>query len=115
MIISKRRIVAAFLAFATIDAFSPRALQSRNNGLVVVNGNCPFNGGVLLAKLSDDCGCQTEFSGKPPVTAQTLNHREAVREHRIYNLDGETVAMDQLIGEPTMNQISVVVFLRSLG
>lgn len=112
MVNLRRTVVAAFLAVASIEAFSNPAFQPRNT--MVVKRDRIFNG-ASRATLSDDCGCQTEFSGKTPVTARTLNHREAIREHPIYNVDGEPVTMDQLIGKPISNQISVVVFLRSLG
>mmetsp|Transcript_32931 Transcript_32931/g.93628 ORF Transcript_32931/g.93628 Transcript_32931/m.93628 type:complete len:130 (+) Transcript_32931:60-449(+) len=116
----KRTVTALFFAVASIigiEAFSIQAFQPINGALVGKRNR--VLGGSSKATLSDDidCGCQTQikFSGNPPEKARTLNHREVLREHQIYNVDGETIKMDQLIGEPTSNQVSVVVFLRSLG
>jgi hypothetical protein len=114
MVAVKGSIAAAFFAAASIEAFSIPAFQPKNG--VHTKRNNAFSG-VSMATVSDDCGCQPQvtFSGKVPETARTLNHREAVREHPIYNVDGESVTMDQLIGEPASDQVSIVVFLRTLG
>jgi len=70
-----------------------------------------------MASTSEDCGCPTPvaFSGKPPEQARMLNHREAIRKDVIYSVFGESVTMDELIGSPASEQVSIVVFLRSLG
>lgn len=122
MVALKRTVTALFFAVASIigigEAFSIQAFQPINGAALVGTRNRVLGGSSKATPSDDiDCGCQTQvkFSGNPPEKARTLNHREVLREHQIYNVDGETIKMDQLIGEPTSNQVSVVVFLRSLG
>jgi hypothetical protein len=69
-----------------------------------------------MASVTEDCGCQeTVFSGKPSEIARTSNPREAIRKKTFFSVNGDEVTMDDLIGKPSEEQISVVVFLRSLG
>lgn len=71
-----------------------------------------------MAGGSENCGCgpvEITFSGNPNEKARRLDHREAIRKHSIYSTDGTKVSIDDLIGDPSNNQVSVVVFLRSLG
>jgi hypothetical protein len=69
-----------------------------------------------MSSVIDDCGCQdTIFSGKPSEFARNTNHREDIRKHTFLSVNRDSVSMDDLIGSPSEEQISVVVFLRSLG
>ena len=64
----------------------------------------------------ENCGCQeTVYSGKPSDFARSLNPREAVRGTTFFSVDGAATTMDDLIGRPTDDRLSVVVYLRSLG
>jgi hypothetical protein len=66
-----------------------------------------------LFSSTEDCGCGPEIlSGDVPENARTLNARQALRSANVFRVSGESVSMDELIGD---NQLSVVVFMRSLG
>ena len=57
----------------------------------------------------------TIYEGKPTERALALNIREEIRKSSFFDVEGNTVCMDDLIGEPSSSGVSVVVFLRSLG
>lgn len=80
-------------------------------------GTKPMGVRKFMTSTSEDCGCPTQvtFSGKPPEQARMLNHREAVRQHVFYSIRGDAMTMDDLIGSPSSKEVSIVVFLRSLG
>jgi len=70
----------------------------------------------------DDCGCSSDnnnlvvTSGTISDGAKSLNYREAIRNSRIYALNGDKTSIDELIGSPSKDDTtSIVVFLRSLG
>jgi hypothetical protein len=66
-----------------------------------------------LFSTTEDCGCGPEIlSGDVPENARTLKTREALRSANVFRVSGESVSMDELIGD---SQLSVVVFMRSLG
>ena len=74
-----------------------------------------------------DCGCQTVFTGKPSDVARNgINHRQVIAKVPLYKIDGSSTTIDDVIGDVGGNdddndvntnakQISLVVFLRSLG
>lgn len=70
-----------------------------------------------MVGADENCGCQVEtvFSGKPSEIARGLNPREAVRDIPFFSVNGDVVTMDDVIGKPGEEKVSVVVFLRSLG
>jgi len=57
----------------------------------------------------------TVYEGKPTERALNLDIREEVRKSSFFDVEGNFVTMDELIGEPSKSGVSVVVFLRSLG
>ena len=63
------------------------------------------------------CGCdEAILSGKPSVVAKTIDPRRAIRTKTLYNINGESTSMDEILGTPKAQQDpAVVVFLRSLG
>jgi len=77
---------------------------------------------LSLSSEADDCGCDTTntrtrtiFSGNPSNTAKSLNIRQAIRNGSIYDLYGKEVTMNSLLGRKDDNNLSIVIFLRSLG
>jgi len=77
---------------------------------------------LYLSPEADDCGCDTTttrtptiFSGNPSNTAKSLNIQQAIRNGSIFNLNGEEVTMNGLLGRNNDNNLSIVIFLRSLG
>lgn len=71
----------------------------------------------VLNEDNQGCDCeQTIYSGKPLDIAMSLNHREAIRDGAIFDLNSEEVRMDDLLENRDSGcSISIVVFLRSLG
>jgi hypothetical protein len=57
----------------------------------------------------------TIYEGKPTERALNLDIREEIRKSSFFDVEGNTVTMDKLIGEPSQSGVSVVVLLRSLG
>lgn len=72
---------------------------------------------MAVANTEGGCGCEVkvEFDGVLTAAARGLDHRQAIREHPVYDANGSSFKIDELIGDPDMGQVSVVVFLRSLG
>jgi len=56
---------------------------------------------------------ETVWTGDPP--GKDLNMRQAIRQPAFYNINGGKVQMDDLIGDTSNCDPSIVVFLRSLG
>ena len=71
----------------------------------------------------EDCGCDdavvptiTTYSGKPGSEALEIpDLRAAIQSPLIFNVNGERLRIDDVIGAPDDDLVSVVVFLRSLG
>lgn len=57
----------------------------------------------------------TTFEGKPTERAMNMDLREQVRKGSFFNVNGDSVTIDELIGTPSESGVSIVVFLRSLG
>ncbi len=57
----------------------------------------------------------TIFEGKPTERALNLDIRQEVAKSSFFTVNGDTVTMNELLGEPSSSGVSVVVFLRSLG
>lgn len=58
----------------------------------------------------------TIFEGKPTERAFNLDIRQAVAKSSFFNVNGNPINMNDLLGEPSQSSgVSVVVFLRSLG
>jgi hypothetical protein len=83
---------------------------------------CPkaTTAGTAKVALTADCGCdilqETSFSGEPSYRARNeINLREAIRSRSIFSISGESLIMDDIIGDPSSSYLSIVVFLRSLG
>ena len=114
MFLSGRLLVVAFAVTSVVDAFITKASQPLKATLA--NGP-PVRQGLFMAADTEGCGCQVavQFDGVPTEAARKLDHRQAIRQHPVYSSSGKAYNMDDLIGEPNMGQISVVVFLRSLG
>jgi hypothetical protein len=69
-----------------------------------------------MASSTKDCGCeQVVFSGKPSDAALDLDARKAIVGSSVLSVNRDEVKIDDLIGAPSKNIVSVVVFLRSLG
>lgn len=121
MVFSKKSIVALTTAALVssyenyADAFSP--LAPRNSVDVRSIPRVPVAMMNAIGTLSENCGCQeTIFSGKPSNKARAINPREEIRQKTLFSVNGEQVTMDELIGGPSEEQeVSIVVFLRSLG
>jgi len=99
-----------------VDAFTTRALQPPKTSLAKKK-KAPCLGRFMVAD-TEECGCQqvgVQFDGVPTEAARKLDHRQAVRQHPVYSSCGVSYNMDDLIGEPNKGQMSIVVFLRSLG
>jgi hypothetical protein len=68
------------------------------------------------AAQTEDCGCaDVMFAGDPSDRAKGLDARQAIRNTNFYRVSGEPVLMDELLGEPEISGVSIVVFMRSLG
>ena len=115
MLIPGRLLVAVFAVTTLVDAFTTKALQPSKTTLAK---NAPCQGRFMVVD-TEECGCQQEvavqFDGVPTEAARKLDHRQALRQHPIYSSSGVSFTMDDLIGEPNKGQVSIVVFLRSLG
>jgi hypothetical protein len=97
----------------SVDAFTPWTLRSRNHGVVEHN---TFYSPLAMSSSTEDCGCeQVLFSGKPSDAARDLDARQAIVGSSVLSVNRDEVKMDDLIGAPSKNRVSVVVFLRSLG
>jgi hypothetical protein len=95
------------------NAFSPVHRSSHHLGAVRSVATPVV---TAMSTMQEDCGCQdTLYSGKPSEIARQLNPREAIRKHSFLSVDGDQVHMDDLIGQPSEEKISVLVLLRSLG
>ena len=73
---------------------------------------------AALNDINVDCGCSDSivYSGEPSDRAKSLDARQAIRASTFYNVNGDLVTFDQLIGTPESNTKPVIaVFLRSLG
>lgn len=58
----------------------------------------------------------TVFEGKPTERAMNMDIRQEVRKSSFLDVNGNSLTIDELIGEPSQDSgVSVVVFLRSLG
>ena len=103
-------IVASTLAvLSASDAFAPHATREISSSRM--NGR-----GHTLAMTTDDCGCdQVIMSGKPADKARALNAREVIGKFSVVDAQGQQVAMNDLVGKESSDDVSVVVFLRSLG
>jgi hypothetical protein len=69
------------------------------------------------AVTNPDCGCGGPelLSGDVPEQVRSRNPREAMRSASVFRVsDGQPVSMDELLGTDE-NQLSIAVFLRSLG
>jgi hypothetical protein len=98
---------------AGVDAFTPLTLRSGNYGIVKHN---TFSSPLAMASSTEDCGCEkVVFSGKPSDAARDLDPRQAIVGSYVLSVNGDEVKIDDLIGYPSKNRVSVVVFLRSLG
>jgi len=96
-----------------VDAFAPLTLRSGDYGIVKRN---TFASPLVMASSTEDCGCeQVLFSGKPSDAARDLDARQAIVGSSVLSVNRDEVKMDDLIGAPSKNGVSVVVFLRSLG
>lgn len=96
-----------------VDAFAPLTLRSGNYGISKRN---TFASPLSMASLTEDCGCeQVVFSGKPSDVARDLDARQAIVGSSVLSVNRDEVKIDDLIGAPSKNRVSVVVFLRSLG
>ena len=130
--IVRQRAVATLSFFARFagrstfsDAFTTSLSSLRHHKLIGISDH--IDKSILLSATNndlsnddDDCGCATTtatiFSGKPSDSAKILNAREAVRQKQFFTVNGESTKMDDLIGQGTQNNnVSIVVFLRSLG
>ena len=112
MLIPGRLLVAVFAVTTLVDAFTTKALQPS-----FLAKNAPCQGRFMVVD-TEECGCQqvaVQFDGVPTEAARKLDHRQALRQHPIYSSSGVSFTMDDLIGEPNKGQVSIVVFLRSLG
>lgn len=74
----------------------------------------------FVIKATEDCGCETTFTGKPSSYARNeINHRNALAKVPIYKIDGTLTTIDDIIGDSkeskNQKKTSLVVFLRSLG
>jgi hypothetical protein len=128
----KFRLKHSILAQALVAGTFLGSLCSQNNNHFSVGVNAfgvvpvtfsPHNNKEYVSSLAasastEDCGCSdVTFSGKPTEQAKQIDAREALRGSQkvVLSVDGEKVSFDSLIGEPSENKVSVVVFLRSLG
>ena len=98
----------------SVTAFTPSSICERTRCRSCYDINPAVSN--FMSTTPEDCGCQeTIFSGKPSEIARGSNPREAIRQSSIFSVDGEEVTIDDLIGVPSEDQISIVIFLRSLG
>jgi hypothetical protein len=97
----------------SVEAFAPSTLRSGNRGIFMRN---TFVSPLAMASLTEDCGCEkVAFSGKPSDAARDLDARQAILGSSVLSVNRDEVKIDDLIGAPSKNAVSVVVFLRSLG
>lgn len=72
--------------------------------------------GVMKTSSLSMAATNTIYEGKPTERALNLDIRQEVRKSSFFDVNGNQVKMDELIGEPSSaSGVSVVVFLRSLG
>ena len=77
---------------------------------------------ILNQSLSttEDCGCETVYSGKPSDSArENLDHRDVIAKVPLFRIDGSQTTIDEIIGDANdsanKDRTSLVVFMRSLG
>ncbi|KAG7355842.1 hypothetical protein IV203_000528 [Nitzschia inconspicua] len=77
---------------------------------------------LFLSTIDQDCGCgptpnKIVFSGKPSDAAKRSNPRQVIKEATasIYDVNGKSVLLEDLLLNQNDNHVSIVVFLRSLG
>jgi hypothetical protein len=58
---------------------------------------------------------ETIFEGKPTERALNIDIRNELTKSSFFDVNGNTVTMNELLGKPSASGVSVVVFLRSLG
>ena len=73
-----------------------------------------------MASTEANCGCGEfiRYSGDPPEEVRRdFDIRESLRYKNIFDIKGNTVTMDEILGEPDIPRkaISIAVFFRSLG
>ena len=67
---------------------------------------------AMQTTTSEDCGCsEVIMSGKPTDKAKALNAREVIGNYSVLSARGDQMPLDKLAG----SDVSIVVFLRSLG
>jgi hypothetical protein len=102
-------------AFCPLPSKQPSRSSNKNiQSLVTTSGKH-----WLQATPVEDCGCgQTEYTGKPSSSAQTIRHLEVISNLPIYTIDGAETTISQTLQTQTGGKTpktSLVVFLRSLG
>mmetsp|Transcript_21905 Transcript_21905/g.60906 ORF Transcript_21905/g.60906 Transcript_21905/m.60906 type:complete len:119 (+) Transcript_21905:44-400(+) len=110
--------LVASLAFASTHeslALSPPALSRKHLNARLQRSSFDWQHFATSTQQDQDCGCADDaivFRGEPSDRAKSLNHREAIQNVPFCNVNGESVTMSGLL--PSDN-VSIVVFLRSLG
>ena len=106
-----------------VDAFMLRQQNLNKNKCNFLRLERTQTRATSLSPAEDDCGCGAEptaiatvYSGKRSDRAMEItNIREAIRNRKFYTVNGESLTMDDIIGNPIDDRVSVVVLLRSLG
>lgn len=114
-----------YLLVAVLTTVGTSAQAATNRELAFVHSSYARNRvqdacRPLHASTEAECGCASDvvFSGEPSLKAKGLDLREAIRRDSVFDLNGNSVNFDDLIGEPgtkTGESVAVAVFLRSLG
>lgn len=73
-----------------------------------------------MVSTEQNCGCgeSVRYSGDPPEEVKLdFDIRETLRHKNIYDILGNTVTIDDILGEPDtpLTATSIAVFFRSLG
>jgi len=104
--------LAAFVVAGRTSAF----ISPLNPVSFRVNSRCSAKNALFSTSSQPDCGCGGAMvTGKPSDAARLMDPRVAISKGTFLALNGETVSMDDVLGDPKSAGLSLVVFLRSFG
>ena len=102
--------ILGVMAAVAADAFVPPS------GQPLPSTTRSFGQSTVKSAATESCGCgEVVMSGKPTDKAKAVNAREVIGKYSVSNASGRKVAMNDLVGKQDSGDVSIVVFLRSLG
>ncbi|CAB9509297.1 expressed unknown protein [Seminavis robusta] len=103
-------VVGALATASLASAFVSPASRRSNIATTNLENNLP----VQLQATT--CGCDDVImAGNPPAQALELDARKVIGAYSVQNAMGQELSMDELVLRKGNDDVSIVVFLRSLG